>query len=755
MSIYIFFLVVLFCLAISDIMVGVANDAVNFLNSAIGSKIATRRVIMIVASMGIMAGALFSNGMMEVARKGLFFPQYFLFTEIILIFLAVMFTDVLLLDYFNTFGLPTSTTVSLVFGLLGAAVGMAFLKVGDGATIMVDGVEKIAQIGDFINSSKALAIISSILLSVVFSLVFGVIVQWISRLIFSFNTEKTIKYYGSLWGGVAISAITYFILIKGLKDASFMSKENYAIIKENTSSIIFGSFIFWVLVLQLLSWLFKTNPLKIVVFAGTFALAMAFAGNDLVNFIGVPLAGYEAFKVFSANGGQDLLMGQLLGDIKTPSYFLIGAGTIMVIVLWFSRKARTVTNTELKLSRQDEGSERFGSSAFSRSLVRKVVGINTFFCSVLPKPLVEKISQRFEQSNHQNNLPKEADPPMFDLVRASVNMMVAAILIAVGTSYKLPLSTTYVTFMVAMSTSLVDGAWGRDSAVYRITGVFTVIGGWFITGLAAFTVAFLLSIFMGWGQLIGVIALVLIVIYSFYRSNITHQKRENSQLETAEEIEETRSKDTLFQKCNSAIVKTLNTINDLYRETIAQLIGENHKELKKQLKISTNLEEKLMNKRNKLYQSIPTLPASDSVEATHYYVLTLDYLKELAHCSTFLVEPVYNHVDNNHKPLIASQAEELGQLTEAVDKFIHLVLSSLEDNSQEKLDIINAEHVRVNSMIKELRKNLIKSIKRNEIGTKTSMLYLTILSETRNILIYTVNMMRIQNDFTLAVKEEK
>lgn len=755
MSIYIFFLVVLFLLAISDLMVGVANDAINFLNSAIGSKVAKRRIIMIVASAGILAGALLSNGMMEVARKGLFHPQYFLFAEIIIIFLAVMFTDVLLLDFFNTFGLPTSTTVSLVFGLLGAAIGMAFFKVGDGATVVVDGVTKIAQISDFINSSKALTIISSILLSVVLSFVFGIVIQWLSRLLFSFNTEKTIKYYGALWGGIAISAITYFILIKGLKDASFMSKENYQVIQEHTLAIIALSFVVWTVLLQFITWLFKTNPLKIVVLAGTFALAMAFAGNDLVNFIGVPLAGFEAYKSYMANNGNDLLMTGLLGEIKTPMYFLIGAGIVMVITLWTSKKAQTVANTELKLSRQDEGSERFGSSAFSRVLVRKVVSMDTFFSKVLPKSLIDRISKRFDQSETEKKSQKEVDPPMFDLVRAAVNMMVAAILIAVGTSYKLPLSTTYVTFMVAMSTSLVDGAWGRDSAVYRITGVFTVIGGWFITGFAAFSVAFLLSVFMGWAQVFGVILILGFAVLAFYRTNITHKKRENNLLETAEEVEETRSTKTLYEKCNNGIGKTLNTVSELYSETIRHLINEEHKELKKQLKISTQLEEKLNNKRDKLYQAIPTLPISESVEATHYYILTLDYLKELAHCITFLIEPVYNHVDNNHKPLIAPQAEELTQIAEAFDKFMKLALSSIENNNPEKLDLLNAEHAKIFGMIKESRKNLIKTIKRKEVGTKTSMLVLSILSETRNILIYTVNMMKIQNDFTTSVKEEK
>lgn len=755
MSIYIFFLVVLFCLAISDLMVGVANDAVNFLNSAIGSKVSTRRVIMIVASIGMMMGALFSNGMMEVARKGLFMPQYFLFTEIILIFMAVMFTDVLLLDFFNTFGLPTSTTVSLVFGLLGAAVGMAGIKVSDEALISVDGVEKVAQIGDFINSSQALVIISSILLSVVLSFILGVVVQWISRLIFTFNSERTIRYYGSLWGGVAISAITYFILIKGLKDATFMSGENYEIIRHNTLAIIGGSFILWVVLLQLISWVFKTNPLKIVVLAGTFALAMAFAGNDLVNFIGVPLAGYEAFKVYAANGGQDVLMVRLLDDIQTPAYFLIAAGIVMVITLWTSKKARTVADTELKLSRQEEGSERFGSSIFSRMLVRRVVSMNSVVTQLLPASVVDRMGRRFDNSSVNNNHLNDPDPPMFDLVRAAVNLMVAAILIAIGTSYKLPLSTTYVTFMVAMSTSLVDGAWGRDSAVYRITGVFTVVGGWFMTGLAAFSVAFLISTFLGWAQAVGVAILVALAIYAFYHSNQTHKKRETALLETPEEVEETRSTKPLYEKCNNAIVKTLNSINGLVSETVRLLITEEHKELKKQLKIARQMEEKLMNKRNKMYQSIPNLPLTESVEATHFYVLTLDYLKELAHCTTSLVEPAYTHVDNNHKPLIPSQAEELTQLAENFSLFVQLVTGSLENNNQEKLDAIHAEHLRVNAMVKELRKNLIKSIKRNEVGTKTSMLYLSILSEVRNLLIYTFNMMKIQNDFTASLKEDK
>jgi len=751
MTIYIFFLVVLFLLAISDLMVGVANDAVNFLNSAIGSKVAKRRVIMLIASIGILAGALLSNGMMEVARKGLFHPQYFLFAEIILIFLAVMFTDVLLLDFFNTFGLPTSTTVSLVFGLLGAAVGMAFFKVGDGATIVVDGVEKIAQVGDFINSSKALAIISSILLSVVFSFVFGIIVQWISRLLFTFNTERTIKYYGAIWGGLAISAITYFILIKGLKDASFMTKENYQLVKENTLAILGLSFVLWTVILQVGTWVFKTNPLKIVVLAGTFALAMAFAGNDLVNFIGVPLAGFESYKAYVANGGVDLLMTRLLGEIHTPMYFLFGAGIIMVITVWFSKKAKTVAETELRLSRQEEGNERFGSSAFSRVLVRKVVNTGNIFSQVIPQTVIDKVKRRFDTTDLEERTKKDPNPPMFDMVRASVNMMVASILIAIGTSYKLPLSTTYVTFMVAMSTSLVDGAWGRDSAVYRITGVFTVIGGWFITGLAAFSVAFFLSIFMGWAQVFGVVAILIFVVFSFYRTHIVHKKREENNLATKEEVENIPTVISMFEANNKGIAKTLNVVSGIFSDTVKGLIRENRKELKKQVQVSVELEQKLANKKSKIHQTINSLPP-DSVEASHYYVLTLDYLKELAHCINYMAEPVFNHVDNNHKPILPAQAEELTHIAEEFSGFAKRMVTMLDSNNEAKLEEINAEQVRIIGLVREARKNLIKAIKKNDVGTKNSMLLLSILSEVRNILIYSVNLMKIQNDFTNAMK---
>ena len=750
MDMYLFFVVVLFALAISDLMVGVANDAVNFLNSAIGSKVTSRTVILIVASLGIIMGATFSNGMMEVARSGLFHPQHFLFTEVIVLFMAVMFTDVLLLDFFNTFGLPTSTTVSLVFGLLGAAVGITWLKVSGGATIMVDGVETVGKVGDFINSSKALAIISSILLSVVFSFIFGIIVQWVSRLIFSFNFERTLKYYGSLWSGAAISAITYFILIKGLKSASFMTDENYHIFKDNTFSILLAVFLGSTILLQLLLWFFKVNPLKVVVLMGTFALALAFAGNDLVNFIGVPLAGFESFKIFQANGGNDLLMDGLNNPVSTETYILLLAGIIMVATLWFSKKSRTVADTELNLSRQDEGAERFSSSIFARVLVHRVITINGFFSKVIPQSTITNISKRFDQSEYNERMRKVKNPPVFDLVRASVNMVVSAVLIAIGTSYKLPLSTTYVTFMVAMSTSLVDGAWGRDSAVYRITGVFSVIGGWFMTAIFAFTIALLIAIFISWSKLIGVILLVAFAIFAIVRTNSTHKKREEKKNGKDEnEIIDTAEK--VLSKCNQSLNNSLNTTLSVFSQTMVSLIAENRKELRLQWQIIQDLNTKVKQQKDKVHKTISKLQ-QDSIESGHYYVQVIDYQREMTLSLAFIVEPILKHVENRHKTILPVQAEELNKLAGGVSVFANRLLAIIAEGNYDELEgAIESQNVLLEA-INSYRKAQIKRIKNQEVGTKNSMLYMNILSETKNMLLYGLNMVKAQRDFVMQTK---
>lgn len=748
MDIYLVLVFILFALAISDLIVGVSNDAVNFLNSAIGSKVAPRYVIMIVASIGIIIGATFSSGMMEVARKGIFHPQHFYFTEIMVVFMAVMLTDILLLDFFNTIGLPTSTTVSIVFELLGAAVAVALVKVGFSGetTLLIDGVERVATVGDFINSSKALAIISGILLSVVISFTVGLLVQWISRFIFTFNYKRPMKYFGAVWGGFAITAITYFILIKGAKGSSFISEETSDYIKHNTTQILFVSLIGWTIIMQLLHWLFKTNILRVIVLVGTFALAMAFAGNDLVNFIGVPLAGFESFKLFQANGGNDVLMTGLSGKVHTPTIFLIIAGLIMVATLWLSRKARTVTETELNLSRQDEGYERFGSSFMSRMIVGRSIAAGSFFGNLVPAAVRDGIKKRFSQEEIQKKIKKQENPPMFDLVRASVNLTVASILISLATSFKLPLSTTYVTFMVAMGTSLADGAWGRDSAVYRITGVFAVIGGWFLTALIAFTAAFVIALLLSWGGFYAVIALVLLSIFAVYKSGKSHSKKE--QVKVADAASEAiNSASKIVDKCNTGVSNLILETAAIFNDTLQGLIGEDKKLLKKQVQLADDINSKTKALKNNLPKTIAKLQ-KDSVETGHYYVQVLDYEREISHSLNYIVEPVFRHVDNHHKAIIGEQITELESIADGISGFGKFLQELIVTGRFDKLDELIQKQSDLLQLIKTIRKNQIKRIKNKEVGTRNSMLYLNILSEARNLLLYMVNMAKAQRDFT-------
>ncbi|MCK4749357.1 MAG: inorganic phosphate transporter, partial [Bacteroidales bacterium] len=567
---YIVIIVILFVFAISDLVVGVSNDAVNFLNSALGSKAAPFRVVMVIAALGIIIGVTFSSGMMEVARKGIFHPEMFYFKEIMIIFLAVMMTDMILLDIFNTIGLPTSTTVSIVFELLGAAVAITIIKV----TGMGEGME---SVGEYINSSKALAIISGILLSVVVAFIVGAIVQYLVRMAFSFNYEKTYKYFGALWGGIAISAITYFILIKGAKGSSFMNPQSVLWIKTNTAWILLISFVGWGLLLQLLMSIFRINILKIIVLIGTFALAMAFAGNDLVNFIGVPLAGLESFKAFAASSVSDpglFSMESLSAAVRTPTILLLLAGIVMVATLWLSRKAKSVAKTELNLSRQDAGSERFQSSLIARHLVRNAIGTANIFKIVLPRRLMKRVDRRFDQKAANKRMRKEG--LSFDLIRASVNLVVASVLVAFGTSQKLPLSTTYVTFMVVMGTSFADRAWGRESAVNRITGVITVIGGWFLTAFSAFTGAFLVALIIHFGGMPAIGILTLLAVFFLYKTTTHHRKRRKEE-ELLNEVGILQSQEdglNIFESCNITVVSSIITISKLYFLTIDGFINE-------------------------------------------------------------------------------------------------------------------------------------------------------------------------------------
>lgn len=737
LTVYITLIGILFLLAISDLIVGVSNDAVNFLNSAIGSQAAPFKVIMIIATVGILVGATFSGGMMEVARRGIFHPQEFFFAEIIVIFLAVMITDVILLDLFNTFGMPTSTTVSIVFELLGAAVAISIIKI-------YTSDQGIGDLSEYINSSKALAIISGILSSVVIAFTIGAIVQYIARIIFTFNYKRKLNYFGGVWGGFAITAITYFILIKGAKGTTFMTADNLLFIEQNAMLIVLISFIFWSVLLQVLYWVFKINILKIIVLIGTFALAMAFAGNDLVNFIGVPLAGYESFQEFIANPDaqpDNFMMTSLQSKVKTPTLFLILAGIIMTITLWFSKKARSVTKTEVDLGRQNEGSERFGSTAFSRAIVQISLTLSKYVGAVVPTSFQIYVRKRFEPIDQQNTL--VAELPSFDMIRASVNLVVASILIAFATSLKLPLSTTYVTFMVAMGSSLSDKAWGRESAVYRITGVLSVIGGWFFTAFFAFTVAFLTALLFSFTAFYGIIFMLIIAGITIYRTHIIHKKRSNKK--SNEENLEKLSDESILQFSESIVTANIQKINNYYAAIIENVSDENLKKMKKVFKKIKELNSETKELKYKLNSTISKLQ-EESFDSVSYYVQVLDYLRELAHNLNFIAQPAYEHLSNHHKNLTDVQLDELLQLKEALGELLTGIANIIQQKNYADMNQLLEIQKQFLANISSFNKNQIKRIKKVEVGTKNSMLYLAILSESKNLSLNAINLLKSQRD---------
>ncbi|MFO8236094.1 MAG: inorganic phosphate transporter [Bacteroidales bacterium] len=745
-NIYLIIIVVLFALAVSDLIVGVSNDAVNFLNSAIGSNAAPRYIIMIIASVGIIIGTTFSSGMMEVARKGIFHPEQFYFSEIMMIFLAVMLTDILLLDLFNTLALPTSTTVSIVFELLGSAVAVSLIKLGSD-------METAGTLGEYINSASALGIISGILLSVIIAFIVGSIVQYLVRIVFSYNYTKYLKYFGSVWGGVAITAITYFIVIKGAKGSALITESNLEWIKENTQLILLASFIGWTVILQLLYMAFKINVFRGIVLVGTFALAMAFAGNDLVNFIGVPVAGLKSYQDFASTPGaspDNLLMEGLTGSVKTNTYLLLTAGVIMVITLYFSRKARSVTRTEINLSRQGEGYERFGATGFARVIVRHALEINETINKFIPRQIRNKVKKRF-QPHLSENEPKATknDKAYFDLVRASVNLTVASILISFATSLKLPLSTTYVTFMVAMGTSLSDRAWGRESAVYRITGVFTVIGGWFLTALIAFTAAFVVANIITHGGIIGIIIMLLLAATFVIRTHTIHKKRETKEKELEEIAAGDVKDDNIMNKCSNEINHMLDIVIKIFNETIIGVSEEDHKRLKDINKKVENLNYDAKAIKNNVHHTLNKLE-EDEIETGHYYVQVTDYLREMAHALSFIAGPSYDHVANQHKGLSKEQIDELMQIKKEMTLLFTNTIHIIENNSFDEIkELVFDQQQQLLYTIDESRKAQIKRIKKKITGTKNSILYLQLLNEMKNFTLHTVNLLKAQRDFIL------
>jgi len=742
---YILIVGVLFLLAISILIIGVSNDAVNFLNSAIGSNAAPFKVILAIAGIGVLVGAVFSNGMMEVARKGIFHPEYFAFNEIMVIFLAVMLTNILLLDFFNTIGLPTSTTVSIVFGILGAAVAVSIYKVTS-TDMSMD------QIGTYINIESSVMIVVGIFLSVIIAFNVGLIIQWIVRLAFSFNVKGTSKYWTGLWGGFAITAILYFLLIKGAKGSTLISPEMLSFIKAHTIRILLISFAGWSILFQILVMFTRVNILKITVLVGTFSLAMAFAGNDLVNFIGVPLAGYESFKAFMAAGAPDpdgFLMSALQEPVKTPLYFLVAAGLIMVLTLRFSKKSRSVTATTIDLSRQGEGTERFDSSSLARLMVRRTVDFTNGIVKITPPLITRFITSRFDEDKADNKDEKLA----FDLLRASVNLVVASILIAIGTSFKLPLSTTYVTFMVAMGTSLADGAWGRESAVYRITGVLTVIGGWFFTAVIAFIASSLIASLIFFGELPVILILLALSILILLRTHAFHKKRTEKQERLSSKIPDASHE--VLNTCDKEVLDTILRIAVILDKTYTNLFKENHKELKKLRKQSKTLGREIIIIRENIPETLKKFKETE-IECGHHYAHVVAYMSEMSNSLIHIVQPAFNHLDNKH-PLDTGQTAAMKDFNARIHKFFDFTIKLLNKKNFEKLDELVQQRDDLISLANEIFRSRIKILKKTKKGAKESATYMEMLMETKGLLLNLVQLVKaninLQKSFYSQIEE--
>ena len=735
-NIYLLMIVALVVLAVADLVVGVSNDAVNFLNSAIGSKAIPFKGILIIASVGIFIGASFSSGMMEVARSGIFVPSQFYFSEIMIIFMAVMITDILLLDFFNTVGLPTSTTVSIVFELLGAAVIMGLIKISN-----TDG-ETFSSIVNYINADKVPFIISGILLSVAIAFTCGAIVQYISRLIFTFNSEKQMKRFGGIFGGIALTSISYFIFIKGLKGTPFYASFG-DFINENTLMIVGVAFIFWTVFSQLYMRIFKKSVLIIVIGAGTFGLALAFAGNDLVNFIGVPMAAYHSYIDWSASGiaPTDYSMGSLSEEVAAEPLLLFGAGLIMVLTIWFSKKARTVSETEINLSRQGEGHEKFEPNILSRFFVRSSTQMANLFEYLTPKSFQSKIEKRFEKPVIDLPKHKTYELPAFDMIRASINLMVAGILIATATSMKLPLSTTYVTFMVAMGTSLADRAWGRESAVYRVAGVLKVIGGWFFTAFVAFTSAGILTYLIYIGKATMVAVLLLLVVILLVRSYLSHKNKVRLSLDTTG-LKKTESKTVqgIIHESAENISNVVSRSNKIYTDVLRGLARQDTKKLKKSRKGVKKLNDEVEDLRDKIFYFIKNLDEK-SVRGSNFYIIILGYLTDVVQSLEYISKASHKHINNNHKALRFNQIKDLQE----IDRYLEELFKEIEEIFHKKeFEKIGRVLDRKEEIFASLSNKIEKQVARTrteESSPKNTTLYFSILLETKDLVTALMNLM--------------
>lgn len=730
MDVYVILVILLFILAFADLVVGVSNDAVNFLNSAIGSQVTSRRNIMIIASFGILIGALFAGGMMEVARKGIFNPQMFNFHEVMIIFLAVMFADIILLDIFNTFGLPTSTTVSIVFELLGAAMIAAVIKLSTNG-------ENANEILSYINSSSALTIISGIFISVGVAFVVGLLIMFVVRVFFTFNPATQTQYQGIIWGALSLSAITYFLLFKGLEGAVFIPSSFVAWSKENTAEMFGISIIFWGIILFVLAWFAKFPILKIIVLAGTFALAMAFASNDLVNFIGVSVAGFEAYETWKSSGvdADSLLMVSLSKAYPAPSYMLVIAGFVMIFTLWFSKKARSVTETEVSLGRQSEGLERFSSNRFARGLVRLTWKPNRKNNKTESSVFVKWVESRFQPYKLKNIDQSIENPPAFDLVRASVNLSVSSSLIAFATSLKLPLSTTFVTFMVAMASSLSDRAWGRDSAVFRVSGVLSVILGWLLTAFIAFSVSGLFAFIMFKFDMLGVGFLVLLTVLFIAFTIRWHNKKEKSNAKILEstmksEIIPTRQ---IMDSTSGSLADSLDAVAEGYVAAVEGLLSEDRKKLREAFRAMERLEKSNEEFKYTFYNSIRRIQEELS-EGSRLYLMAYDIEQDLVQSAVFVTETAKKHVEDMLGALDEEQAQNIRKISQDLSLFFKDCSQITRNRNYLQYDEIKARKKLLLEEIENLISRQAKGIKNETYSARNSILVFNILLETKDLI---------------------
>ena len=743
-NIYLLMIIALAALAIADLVVGVSNDAVNFLNSAIGSKAISFRTIMIVASLGMACGAIFSSGLMEVARKGIFNPGEFYFNEIMFIFMAVMITDILLLDFFNTLGMPTSTTVSIVFELLGAAVAMSLIKIGaDNGSF--------SEVVNYINTSKALQIISGILLSVVVAFSIGALVQWISRLLLSYNFQKKANWVGAIFGGAALSAITYFIFMKGIKGTPFAGQSFDLIggmkikdfLEDQVLPIIIVSFTFWSLLSYILISFAKTNIYKLIIGVGTFALALAFAGNDLVNFIGVPIAAWQSYEAWIVSGvpANEFSMEVLATKVPTPTLLLFAAGIVMVITLWLSKKARYVADTEINLAREGEAKERFEPNFLSRGLVRFSILIGRYTATVTPKSWQTVINNQFKKPVIELPKGKTHELPAFDMVRAAVNLMVAGILISIATSYKLPLSTTYVTFMVAMGTSLADRAWGSESAVYRVAGVLNVIGGWFATAIIAFIAAGTILALISFGKGAAIAILLFAAVLLLARNYISYS-RKSKELKAEDTLNraESSSIQGVIEESAKNISNVVKRSNKIYTTSIDGLAKQDLDLLRKNKKQGAKLTEEIDDLRDSIFYFIKNLDES-SVGASNFYINILGYLQDMAQSLEYIGKVSHKHVNNNHKRLKYNQIKELKEIDHKLDEILVNTKNAFDERSFEQIGTILEGKQELFDLVSQKIEKQVARTRTEESSPKNTTLYFSLLLETKDLMTATMNLL--------------